>query len=115
MTSQSIRDTAKDHLLTPQNSALVIIDYQPVQVTSVASMDRRMLVNNIVPGGKLGEPVYAARCAFDCSERDEFVQTDSTNEALTATCAARHARFLASPEADTQTQPDWQRSISWTN
>jgi nicotinamidase-related amidase len=48
MTSQSIRDPAKDHLLTPQNCALLIIDYQPVQVTSVASMDRRVLVTNIV-------------------------------------------------------------------
>jgi nicotinamidase-related amidase len=35
-------------LLTPENCALIIIDYQPVQVTSVASMDRRELVANIV-------------------------------------------------------------------
>jgi len=48
MTSQPIRDPAKDYLLTPQNSALIVIDYQPVQVTSVASMDRRVLVTNIV-------------------------------------------------------------------
>jgi nicotinamidase-related amidase len=48
MTSEAIRDPLKDQLLTPQNSALIIIDYQPVQVTSVASMDRRTLVTNIV-------------------------------------------------------------------
>jgi nicotinamidase-related amidase len=42
------RDLLRDHLLTPQNSALIIIDYQPIQVTSVASMDRRELVTNIV-------------------------------------------------------------------
>ena len=48
MTSQAIRDPVKDHLLTPENCALIIIDYQPVQVTSVASMDRRVLVTNIV-------------------------------------------------------------------
>jgi len=48
MTSEAIRDPLKDQLLTPQNSALLIIDYQPVQVTSVASMDRRTLVTNIV-------------------------------------------------------------------
>ena len=53
MTSQPIRDPVKDHLLTPQNSALIIIDYQPVQVTSVASMDRRSLVTNIVSVAKL--------------------------------------------------------------
>lgn len=48
MTSQSIRNPAQDHLLTPVNCAVLIIDYQPVQVTSVASMDRRTLVANIV-------------------------------------------------------------------
>ncbi|MGE0239740.1 MAG: hydrolase [Parvibaculaceae bacterium] len=48
MTSEAIRDPAADHLLTPQNSAFIIIDYQPVQVNSIASMDRQLLVNNIV-------------------------------------------------------------------
>jgi nicotinamidase-related amidase len=48
MTSEAIRDPAADHLLTPQNAAFVIIDYQPVQVNSIASMDRQLLVNNIV-------------------------------------------------------------------
>jgi nicotinamidase-related amidase len=48
MTSQAIRDPVKDRLLTPENCALIIIDYQPVQVSSVASMDRRALVANIV-------------------------------------------------------------------
>ncbi|TXH05973.1 MAG: hydrolase [Nevskiaceae bacterium] len=48
MTSETIRDPAKDHLLTPKNSTLIVIDYQPVQVNSIASMDRQLLVNNIV-------------------------------------------------------------------
>src|SRR5882762_7015733 len=52
MTSQLIRDLSKDHLLTPQNSALIVIDYQPIQVTSIASMDRRALVTNIVSVAK---------------------------------------------------------------
>jgi len=30
MSSEPIRDPVKDHLLTPQNWAFVIIDYQPV-------------------------------------------------------------------------------------
>ncbi len=29
MSSEPIRDPVKDHLLTPKNSAFVIIDYQP--------------------------------------------------------------------------------------
>ena len=55
MTSQPMQDPAKDHLLTPQNSALIIIDYQPVQVASVASMDRRELVLNIVAVARLAK------------------------------------------------------------
>lgn len=52
MTSEPIRDPVKDHLLTPQNSAFIVIDYQPVQVNSIASMDRQLLVNNIVGTAK---------------------------------------------------------------
>jgi nicotinamidase-related amidase len=52
MASDPIRDPVKDHLLTPQNAALIVIDYQPVQVTSVASMDRQALVTNIVSVAK---------------------------------------------------------------
>ncbi len=48
MTSFPVRDQANDHLLTPKNCALLVIDYQPVQVGSIASMDRRDLVLNIV-------------------------------------------------------------------
>src|SRR2546421_6986411 len=52
MSSEPIRDPVKDHLLTPQNSALIIIDYQPVQVNSIASMERQRLVSNIVRASK---------------------------------------------------------------
>jgi nicotinamidase-related amidase len=52
MTSETIRDPKTDHLLTPQNAAFIIIDYQPVQVNSIASMDRQLLINNIVGTAK---------------------------------------------------------------
>jgi len=48
MTSEKVRDPIADHLLTPQNCALAIIDYQPVQVKSVKSMDHGQLVDNVV-------------------------------------------------------------------
>jgi hypothetical protein len=35
MTSQPIRDQVEDHLLTQKNAALLIIDYQPLQVSSI--------------------------------------------------------------------------------
>lgn len=48
MTSNAaVRDPIADHLLTPQNSAVLIIDFQPVQVSSIASRDKRQLVANV--------------------------------------------------------------------
>ncbi len=48
MTSpQTIRDPLADHLLTPQNAALVIIDFQPVQVSSIVTMEKRLLIANV--------------------------------------------------------------------
>ena len=55
MVSEPRRDPATDHLLTPQNAALVVIDYQPSQVQTVASMDRGLLVNNIVSVARLDD------------------------------------------------------------
>jgi nicotinamidase-related amidase len=48
VTSEPIRDQLTDNLLTPANAALVIIDYQPVQVRSIRSMDQQLLAENIV-------------------------------------------------------------------
>jgi nicotinamidase-related amidase len=48
MTSATIRDPLADHLITPQNAALLLIDYQPAQVASVRSMDHELLVKNAV-------------------------------------------------------------------
>lgn len=52
MTSEARRDPVKDHLLTPQNAAFIIIDYQPIQVSSIRSMDQKELVFNIVQTAK---------------------------------------------------------------
>ncbi len=52
MTSETRRDPLSDHLLTPENSAFIIIDYQPIQVSSIRSVDKRELVFNIVSTAK---------------------------------------------------------------
>lgn len=52
MTSETRRDPVQDRLLTPENAALIVIDYQPVQVNSIASMDRQLMINNIVGTAK---------------------------------------------------------------
>jgi nicotinamidase-related amidase len=52
MTSEARRDPYSDHLLTPENSAFIIIDYQPIQVASIRSIDQKELVFNIVATAK---------------------------------------------------------------
>ena len=53
MTSEPVRDPVTDHLLSPANSALVVIDYQPLQLKVMSSMDRDVLVDNIVSVARL--------------------------------------------------------------
>jgi nicotinamidase-related amidase len=53
MTSEAIRDAVTDNLLTPKNSMLAIIDYQPVQVKSIKSMDAGLMLSNAVQATRL--------------------------------------------------------------
>ncbi|NYF30606.1 hydrolase [Sphingopyxis sp. JAI108] len=52
MTSEPIRNPYTDQLLSPENSALIIIDYQPIQVSSIRSIGREELVFNITSVAK---------------------------------------------------------------
>jgi len=49
------RDPRSDHLLTPENSALIVIDYQPSQLATVTSMDHHALTDNIVSVARLAK------------------------------------------------------------
>jgi nicotinamidase-related amidase len=51
----AIRDQVGDHLITPKNSALVVIDYQPSQLAGVRSMDRDLLLENVVSTVKIAK------------------------------------------------------------
>ena len=48
MTSAPVRDPLADHLLTPDNAAFLLIDYQPSQLATVRSMDHDLLLKNAV-------------------------------------------------------------------
>ena len=48
MTSAPVRDPLADHLITPQNAAFLLIDYQPAQLAAVRSMDHPLLLKNAV-------------------------------------------------------------------
>ena len=48
MTSAPVRDPLADHLITPQNAAFLLIDYQPSQLAGIGSMDHALLLKNAV-------------------------------------------------------------------
>jgi nicotinamidase-related amidase len=55
VTSEPIRDPGTDPLLTPQNSALLVVDYQPSQIQAVSSIDHDLLTRNIVSVARLAQ------------------------------------------------------------
>src|SRR5258708_38882617 len=55
MSSLNIRDQKTDHILTPEMSDVIIIDYQPTQVGSIESMDKYTMVKNVVSLIKLAK------------------------------------------------------------
>jgi hypothetical protein len=83
-TTSAPRDPLADHLITPPNAALLLIDYQSAQVASVRSMDHDLLVKNAVSSGRaadqlgfagvrapagLGSAGHRRRCRRDRSHR----------------------------------------------
>lgn len=52
MSTTVARDPKTDHLLTTENSALVFIDYQPGLVDGTFSIERDVLINNVVAMAK---------------------------------------------------------------
>ncbi|KRN25070.1 hydrolase [Lacticaseibacillus camelliae] len=47
MTSYPRRNPEEDPLLTPENSVLLVIDYQPTQVSSIQSISHPQLIKNV--------------------------------------------------------------------
>jgi nicotinamidase-related amidase len=48
VTSAPVRDQLDDHLITPENSAFLFIDYQPSQLATIRSMDSALLLKNAI-------------------------------------------------------------------
>jgi hypothetical protein len=46
--STHMRKPGQDTMLAPGSAALILIDYQPPQASTVESIDRFMLINNFV-------------------------------------------------------------------
>ena len=66
---EPIRDPITDHLLTPENCALVLIDYQPEQYRTVTSSTKEEINLNVVALCKLARaydiPVIVSTVAVD--------------------------------------------------
>ena len=66
MTSGPIRDPIADHLITPHNAALLLIDYQPSQA-------HRAGVDRVVQAG--GQPITWVSLA--CELQRDWARTDT--------------------------------------
>lgn len=55
MNNETTRDPVRDHLLTPSNAALLLIDYQPPQMNTIRSMDSATLTANVVALARIAE------------------------------------------------------------
>ncbi len=66
---EPIRDPSADHLLTPENCVLVLIDYQPEQYRTVTSSSREEIDLNVIALCKLAKaydvPVIVSTVAVD--------------------------------------------------
>lgn len=79
MASYPIRDPKNDHLLTPENSVLIVIDYQPIQVNSIDSMNRNDLVRNITALSEMAKgfnvPIVLSTVNVESGRNKETVKT----------------------------------------
>ena len=73
MTSETRRDPRTDTLLTPENSALVVIDFQPTQIAAVRSMDQGLLARNAVTLARIAKQRDWARIETAGKIRDIVV------------------------------------------
>ena len=83
MTSAPVRDPLADHLITPDNAALLLIDYQPAQLAAVRSMDHALLLKNAVStvrtiktfGVPVGQPISWVSLA--CELQRDWARQDT--------------------------------------
>ena len=109
MASLPVRDPIGDRLLTPKNSALLLIVYQPPQFSAVGSMDPDLLRENIVSVVRTAKAfdlpivhstinVATGRSESTVPELAELLQDDPPID-RTSTNAWEDAEFLAAVRA----------------
>ena len=77
MTTQIARDPKTDHLLTPENSALILIDFQPGLIDGARSVNREILVNNVLALAKTGSlfklPIVLSTVAVSAGYQEDTI------------------------------------------
>jgi nicotinamidase-related amidase len=77
MTTQIARDPKTDHLLTPENSALILIDFQPGLIDGTRSVSREILVNNVLALAKTGSlfklPIVLSTVAVSAGYQEDTI------------------------------------------
>lgn len=72
------RDPRTDHLLSPQNAALLLIDYQPALVDGTRSIPREVLVNNVVALAKAARmvdlPIVVSTIGVEAGYQQETIR-----------------------------------------
>lgn len=77
MATQVIRDPKTDHLLTSENAALLLVDFQPGLVDGTKSQGRESLVNNVVALAKAAKlfnlPIVLSTIGVTAGYQEETV------------------------------------------
>lgn len=77
MTTHMKKDPKTDHLLTPENSALLLIDYQPALVSGTRSIEREALINNVVALAKAARmfdlPIVLSTIGVNAGYQEETI------------------------------------------
>jgi nicotinamidase-related amidase len=93
-----IRDPRTDHLLTPQNAVLALIDYQPEQYAGVASVGHGELLANVTMLGRIAT-------AF---ELPVVLSTVYVKHGMSGTNAELLEALPGVPEIDRTTMNSWE-------
>jgi nicotinamidase-related amidase len=93
-----VRNPREDHLLTPQNAVLAMIDYQPEQYAGVRSMDHAQLVANAVLLGRVATSF----------ELPVVLSTVYVRHGMKGTNAELREALGGAPEIDRTTMNSWE-------
>lgn len=94
-----IRDSRTDHLLTPDNAVLALIDYQPEQYAGVKSIDTKTLLAGVITLGEIATAYKLPVVLSTVGVRSRGMQ--GTNEEL-------KAALPGVPEIDRTTLNSWE-------